>query len=114
MSLCRTSHSPLYAFATAVAVGSMLTACGGNGSDGDTTTTEIPSTSETSVTHTETTIIETPVSPAPTSPPAEMPGTPPGDDNGDATIEIPSPGIPSPPPIPAPPAIPSPPPIPMP
>ncbi|OFB36316.1 hypothetical protein BA059_25270 [Mycolicibacterium sp. (ex Dasyatis americana)] len=96
----------------------MLTACGGTASDTDTTTsetsttTEAPVTSEGPATHTETTVIETPVSPGPGSPPAEMPGPTEGD--GDVTVQIPSPGIPSPPPVPAPPAIPAPPAVPMP
>lgn len=97
----------------------MLAACGGTTSDEDTTTSETPSTTEAPVTsegpatHTETTVIETTVSPGPGSPPAEMPGSP-NEGDGDMTVQIPSPGIPSPPPIPAPPAIPAPPGIPMP
>lgn len=111
MSLCRASHVPLYTVAAAIAVGSMLTACGGTAGDGNNTsktptTTEAPVTSEGPVTHTETTVIETPVSPAPTSP-AQMP-TSPGEGGGDVTIEIPSPGIPAPPAIPQPPGIPRP------
>jgi hypothetical protein len=42
-----------------------------------------------------------------------MPG-PPTEGDGDVTVQIPSPGIPSPPPVPAPPAIPAPPAVPMP
>ncbi|CQD11712.1 hypothetical protein BN970_02377 [Mycolicibacterium conceptionense] len=82
MTPCRASHTPLYAFAAAVAVGSILTACGGTASEDDTTTSESPTTTEAPVTsegpatETETTVIETPVSPGPASPPAEMPGPP--------------------------------------
>ncbi|QRY43432.1 hypothetical protein JVX93_23180 [Mycolicibacterium boenickei] len=107
MALCRASRAPFCTFAAAIAVGSMLTACGGTSTDGNTitsetsSTTEAPVTSEGPVTRTETTVIETPVSPAPTSP-AEMP-TSPGEGSGDVTIEIPSPGIPAPPAIPQPP-----------
>ncbi|CDO27246.1 hypothetical protein BN979_00017 [Mycolicibacterium vulneris] len=83
----------------------MLTACGGTASNEDTTTSETPSTTEAPVTsegpatHTETTVIETPVSPGPAAPPAESPG-PPNGGGGDMTVQIPSPGIPSPPPMP--------------
>ncbi|MFN6555120.1 hypothetical protein ACP6C7_31080 [Mycolicibacterium septicum] len=76
MALCRASHAPLWTFAAAIAVGSLLTACGGTSTDGDTT-------SETSST-------------------TELP-TSPGEGSGSVTIEIPSPGIPAPPAIPQPP-----------
>ncbi|MBP2453217.1 hypothetical protein [Mycolicibacterium lutetiense] len=111
MTSRRAPHTPIYACAAAIAVGFVLSACGGTSSDDNTTsetpsTTEAPVTSEGPATHTETTVIETPVSPGPATPSAEMPA-PTGDGGGDMTIQIPSPGIPSPPPIPAPPAIPA-------
>jgi hypothetical protein len=106
----RGARLTLIALASGFAVASLLTACGDDGSaDKDTTTTSV-TTSTTSVQRTVQTS-----APATTAP---SPGLPATTTEGDGTVEVPipdipsPPAIPSPPPIPAPPAIPSPPPIP--
>lgn len=108
------TRSALFALATALTAGALVTACADDsGSGTETTTTE---TTE------PTTSVET-VVPSVTSvePTGEMPPATTGEEGGQGTIVIPSPpaipappAIPSPPPIPSPPAIPPVPAIPMP